>query len=89
MDVAGEDGHLAPECMARPIRNHGAAGDSVYDPFLGSGTTVIAAEKLSRACHGMEIEPRYADVIRRRWAEFVAGAGCDWESLTPTISSVR
>jgi len=74
------------ECMARPIRNHGAAGDSVYDPFLGSGTTVIAAEKLSRACYGMEIEPRYVDVIRRRWAEFVEGAGCDWEAATSAVS---
>ena len=70
------------ECMARPIRNH--EGDA-YDPFLGSGTTVIAAEKLNRACHGMEIEPRYVDVIRRRWAEFVEGAGCDWEAATPAV----
>ena len=70
--------------MARPILNHGAA--EVYDPFLGSGTTVIAAEKLNRACYGMEIEPRYVDVIRRRWAEFVEGAGCVWEAATPVIS---
>ena len=69
--------------MARPIRNH--EGD-VYDPFLGSGTTVIAAEKLNRACYGIEIEPRYVDVIRRRWAEFVEGAGCDWRALTPAFS---
>ncbi len=71
------------KCMARPIRNH--EGD-VYDPFLGSGTTVIAAEKLNRACYGMEIEPRYVDVIRRRWAEFIEGAGCDWEAATQAIS---
>jgi DNA modification methylase len=73
------------ECMARPIRNHGAPGDAVYDPFLGSGTTVIAAEKLGRRCFGMEIDPPYVDVIRRRWAEFVHGPDCDWQALTPEV----
>ena len=53
------------ECMALPMRNH--AGD-VYDPFLGSGTTLIAAERLGRTCYGIEIESRYCDVILRRWA---------------------
>jgi len=51
------------ECMERPIRNHG--GD-VYDPFLGSGTTLIAAHRTGRKCYGMEIEPKYCDVILRR-----------------------
>jgi DNA modification methylase len=55
------------ECMARPIRNH--SGD-VYDPFLGSGTTVIAAEMHGRTCYGMEISPAYCDVIVRRWEDF-------------------
>ena len=50
---------------------------------------MIAAEKLNRACYGMEIEPRYVDVIRRRWAEFVEGEGCEWEALTRAIPSVR
>jgi DNA modification methylase len=53
------------ECMARPIRNHDAA--LVYDPFLGSGTTLIAAEQLGRKCYGLELEPRYVDVIVQRW----------------------
>jgi len=52
-------------CMARAIRNHHA--ESVYDPFLGSGTTLIAAEQLGRKCYGMEISPRYCDVIVKRW----------------------
>lgn len=56
------------ECMERPIRNHDAP--EVYDPFLGSGTTMIACEKLGRRCLGMEIEPRYVDVAVRRWEEF-------------------
>ena len=52
-------------CMARAIRNHEA--ESVYDPFLGSGTTLIAAEQLGRKCYGMEISPAYCDVIVKRW----------------------
>lgn len=55
------------ECMARPIRNHGGKDDAVYDPFLGSGTTLIAAEQLGRRCFGMEIDPAYCDVIVQRW----------------------
>lgn len=53
------------ECMARPIRNHDAT--LVYDPFLGSGTTLIACERLGRKCYGLELSPAYADVILRRW----------------------
>lgn len=55
------------ECMARPIRNHGDKDDDVYDPFLGSGTTLIAAEQLGRRCYGLEISPAYCDVIVQRW----------------------
>ena len=53
------------EVMARAIRNHDAP--LVYDPFLGSGTTLIAAEQLGRKCYGMEISPAYCDVIVKRW----------------------
>lgn len=53
------------ECMARAIRNHDAP--LVYDPFLGSGTTLVAAEQLGRTCYGMEISPAYCDVIVKRW----------------------
>ena len=42
----------------------------VYDPFLGSGTTLIAAEQLGRKCYGMEISPVYCDVIVERWEQF-------------------
>lgn len=52
------------ECMGRPMRNH--EGDA-YDPFCGSGTTLIAAQKLGRRCFGMEIDPGYCDVIVERW----------------------
>jgi len=53
------------EVMARPMRNH--AFDAVCDPFLGSGTTLIAAHQLDRRCYGIEIEPRYVDVSLKRW----------------------
>ena len=52
------------ECMAYLMRNHDG---TVYDPFLGSGTTLIAAEQLGRKCYGMEISPQYCDVIVKRW----------------------
>lgn len=55
------------ECMLRPMANH--KGD-VFDPFLGSGTTIIAAQKLGRRCFGLEISPEYCDVILARWEQF-------------------
>jgi len=67
-DATTDHGTQKPlECMARPIRNHGDSTDDVYDPFLGSGTTLIAAEQLGRRCYGCEIDPRYCDVIVSRW----------------------
>lgn len=51
--------------MGRPIRNHDAP--SVYDPFCGSGSTLIAAELLGRKCFAMELDPGYCDVIVQRW----------------------
>lgn len=71
------------ELPYRAIKNHKA--DIILDPFLGSGTTLIAAEQLGRTCYGIEIEPRYVDVVRRRWAEFVHGKGCNWVKLTPEV----
>lgn len=55
------------EIMARPILNHTRPGDRVYDPFLGSGTTMIAAEQAGRICHGIELNPIYVDVAIKRW----------------------
>jgi DNA modification methylase len=57
------------ECMRRPILNSSAAGDAIYDPFLGSGTTLIAAEVTGRRCHALDIDPRYVDVAVRRWQQ--------------------
>lgn len=52
----------------RAISNHTAK--SVLDPFVGSGTTIIAAEQLGRRCYGIEIEPKYCDVAVKRWEQF-------------------
>jgi len=74
LDANVEGGHSTQkplECMERPIRNH--EGD-VYDPFLGSGTTLIAAARQGRRCYGLEISPAYCDVIRRRWTRWAAAA---------------
>jgi len=58
------------ECMKRPIENNSSPGQAVYDPFVGSGTTIIAAEMTGRACHAIEISPQYCDVAVTRWQNF-------------------
>ena len=55
------------ECMRRPMINNSAKDDAIYEPFAGSGTTIIAAENTGRVCLAMEIDPRYCDVIVERW----------------------
>ncbi len=70
-NVAGGHSTQKPvECMARPMRNH--SGD-VYEPFSGSGTTIIAAEQLNRRCFAMELEPRYCDIAIARWEKLTGG----------------
>jgi DNA modification methylase len=56
--------------MRKPIRNHTVPGEAVYEPFCGSGTTLIAAEQLGRTCYAVELDPKYVDVIVRRWQAF-------------------
>lgn len=55
------------DCMATPIKNNSKKGDIIYDPFGGSGTTLIACEQLNRDCYMMEIDPSYCSVIIQRW----------------------
>jgi len=65
-----ETGHSTQkpvECMARPIRNHNS--EFVYEPFSGSGTTIIACEQLGRKCRAIEISPAYVAVAIQRWAD--------------------
>ena len=66
------------ECMARPIRNNTAKGEGVYDPFLGSGTTLIAAEQLGRTCYGIELSPAYCDIIVDRWRKYMIKSNKDF-----------
>ncbi len=50
--------------------NNSNPGQAVYDPFMGSGTTIIAAENTGRIAYGLEIDPAYIDVIVKRWELF-------------------
>ena len=61
------------ECMRRPMINNSAEGDGVYEPFAGSGTTVIAAETTGRICFAMELNPAYCDVVVGRWQKLTGG----------------
>src|SRR4051812_43995019 len=57
------------ELMRRPILNHTEPGEAIYDPFLGSGTTLIAAEVTGRVCYGLDLDPKYVDMIVCRWQQ--------------------
>jgi len=58
------------ECFAIPMRVHTQPGDICYEPFCGSGSQIIAAERIHRRCFAIEIEPVFCDVSLRRWAEY-------------------
>ena len=62
------------ECMRRPILNNSSPGQAVYEPFMGSGTTLIAAETTGRVCLGIELNPAYVDVAVERWQRFTGKA---------------
>ena len=71
--VKSETGHGTQkpvEAMRRPIENNSAPGAHVYEPFSGSGTTIMACEQTDRICHAVELDPRYVDVAVRRWEAF-------------------
>lgn len=58
------------ECMKRPILNNSSEGQAIYDPFVGSGTTIMAAEITARVCYAMEINPIYCDMAVQRWEKY-------------------
>lgn len=58
------------ECMKRPIENNSSPGQAVYEPFSGSGTTIIAGEMTGRSIHAIELNPAYVDVAVTRWQDF-------------------
>jgi DNA modification methylase len=75
--IKSETGHSTQkpvECMRRPIVNNSSVGQAVYDPFVGSGTTLIAAEMEGRQAFCMDISPAYVDVTVRRWEAFTGHA---------------
>ena len=61
----------------RLIKNSSKEDDAVLDPFGGSGTTIIACEKLNRTAYVNEIDPHYCDVIRKRWTKWAEENGVD------------
>jgi DNA modification methylase len=58
------------ECMKRPIENNSSPGQTVYEPFSGSGTTIIAGEMTGRCIYAIELNPAYVDVAVKRWQDF-------------------
>ncbi|MBC7737207.1 MAG: site-specific DNA-methyltransferase [Candidatus Saccharibacteria bacterium] len=58
------------ECMRRPMLNNSSPGQAVYEPFCGSGSSLIAAETTGRVCHAVELDPAYVDVALLRWQAF-------------------
>src|SRR5207248_6133421 len=74
----GEEGNLAAlhptvkpvALIADAILDCSARGDLVLDPFIGSGSTLLAAERVGRTCRGMELDPLYVDAAIRRWQSF-------------------
>jgi DNA modification methylase len=73
--------------MKRPIENNSSPGQAVYEPFSGSGTTIIAAEMTGRACHAIELSPAYVDVAVTRWQDFT-GATAKLEETGQTFAEV-
>jgi len=71
--------------MAYQINNSSKAGDIVLDVFLGSGSTLMACQQTNRICYGVELDPSYVDVIRRRYHKFLTGSEDGWQDATPAV----
>lgn len=85
-----ETGHSTQkpvECMRKPMENNSVAGNAVYEPFSGSGTTIIAGEQSGRRVLAIELNPIYVDVAVRRWQDFTGlkatlhGTDKTWEDV--------
>lgn len=86
-----ETGHSTQkpvECMLRPIVNNSLAAEAVYEPFSGSGTTIIAGEMSGRRVLAIELSPAYVDVGVIRWQNFT-GKSATLESTGETFEEVR
>ena len=75
------------ECMRRPMLNNSSPGQAVYEPFCGSGSSLIAAEATGRICHAIELDPAYVDVAVLRWQAF-AGKVATLEGSGATFADV-
>lgn len=90
--VTGHGTQKPVELVRRPILNHTEPGEAIYDPFLGSGTTLIAAQQTGRVCLGIEIQPCYIDAALLRWSVLsgkepvLAGEGRSFEQIRKTRS---
>jgi DNA modification methylase len=77
------------ECMRRPMLNNSSPGLAIYEPFLGSGTTLIAAQSCQRVCLALEIDPLFVDLAVRRWQAFTGeqatreSDGAEFAALDP------
>ena len=76
------------ELVAHALRVSSRSGDLILDPFLGSGTTLIAGEQSGRRCYGVEIDPRHCDVIVNRWQQ-ATGEAAILESTGQTIAETK
>lgn len=83
------------ECMRRPMLNNSSPGQAIYEPFIGSGTTLIAAQSCGRVCFGIEIDPLFVDLAIRRWQSFTgekakrASDSVDFDSLAPEAQAIE
>lgn len=85
-----ETGHSTQkpvECMKRPIENNSSPGQAIYEPFSGSGTTIIACEQTGRHCYAIELNPAYVDVAVKRWQDFT-GQDATLEATGETFSAL-
>src|SRR3954469_14351322 len=75
------------ECMRRPMLNNSSAGQAIYEPFLGSGTTLIAAQSSGRICFGIELDPLYVDIAVDGGRPLPARMPPCWATVAPSIRS--
>jgi DNA modification methylase len=79
--------------VADAILDCSARGDIVLDPFLGSGTTLMAAERTGRICYGMELDPLYVEAVIRRWQVYTGGqarhatTGCNFDEMASEMGA--
>lgn len=86
----GTGEHATPKPLAlcaRAIKSSSREDEIVLDVFGGSGSTLIACEQTDRTCYMMELDPKYVDVIRKRYHKFVTGSEEGWEDGTPTVTA--